>query len=204
MAAVAGIATGLAVSVALTGGKATAATTSEYPLRIALPEVEIIAPSIDVQRTDRPSSVIPADALAARTPLDNAPQLNTASLAAPSEPISIGPAGMMTLDYDLAQFASANQGGGTSDGSVQTSMALQVNGVARGSAQIRVADSAQILIATGSLASAIGEQASSLPPRLKTALDDGTGFLPFYELRAAGIDVQYDPVNDRIALTLPG
>ncbi|XUU59829.1 hypothetical protein ACRAQ6_09635 [Erythrobacter sp. HA6-11] len=203
MAAIAGIATGLALSITLIGGTAAAATAPDYPLRIALPEVETIAPSIDIQRTDQTSSNVPAGDLAARTPLDTALQLNTAPPATPGEPIATGTAGMMALDYDLAQFASANQGGGTSDGSVQTSMALQVNGVARGSAQIRVADSAQILIATGSLASAIGDQATSLPPRLKTALDDGTGFLPFYELRAAGIDVQYDAANDRIALTLP-
>ena len=208
LAALSGIVAGLAWSVSPIAQSAIGAN-SAYPVRIALPEAQSAAPSIDVLRTDQVSTaraeavtVTPAVVReAAGIQRDSGGGLE--GMPDTPEPLRTGPGGMLAVDYDLAEFATANRTSTASDGSVQTDMPLLVNGVARGSAQIRIADSAQILIATSSLASAIGDQSSRLPSRMKTALDSGTGFLPFYELRAAGIDVQYDPVNDRIALTLP-
>lgn len=82
-------------------------------------------------------------------------------------------------------------------------MPLLVDGISKGSARIRVADNAQILIAAGTLAQALGERGKALSPSLSARLERDTGFIPFHDLRAAGIDVRYDAAKDHISLTLP-
>ncbi|WP_394727331.1 hypothetical protein [Altererythrobacter sp. GH1-8] len=181
---------------------------ADYPLRVSLPEMRILSPSLDVLTTsdrelsDDPAGVVTAPEDEDPASRDASPSDATRALRETARPVATGPGGMLALDYDLARYAAANSYN-PSDGSIQTRMPLIVDGVARGTADIRVADNAQILIATSSVARAIGSRASTLGPRLSAALENGTGFLPFYELRAAGIEVQYDAVQDRIALTLP-
>jgi hypothetical protein len=88
-----------------------------------------------------------------------------------------------------------------STGSLTVQKQLYVNGVSSGAATIRIDEGAQILIATKSVALALGDKTEALPRRISGALAKGTGFIPFYELRSAGINVTYDPVNDRVSLS---
>ncbi len=208
IAALLGLTAGLFLSVSPVVQKWAGLDTSR-PLRVALPEVRVASPSLDVLKTsDAPESRTNAQ--------ESGTQISPEAGAAPSAEASgraqqqsgatsipTRPGGMLALDYDLAEFAAANSTSGSSDGNIETSMPLLVDGVESGTAKIQVADNAQILIATSSVARAVGARASALSPRLSSALESGSGYLPFYELRAAGIDVQYDPIRDRLALTLP-
>ncbi|MFZ9396298.1 MAG: hypothetical protein ACO25F_09600, partial [Erythrobacter sp.] len=87
------------------------------------------------------------------------------------------------------------------DGSLTVTKPLLVDGKNRGSATIRIEEGAQIYIATASVADALGDQADTLPRRIAGALATRSGFIPFHELRGAGIAVEYDPVTDRVSLS---
>lgn len=208
LAAGAGIAAGLAVTASPLLRQISGIEES-YSLRVDLPEPTRqtdpqTPPNVSEQSAasaDQPQVALSeSDTIGALQPTPGSSP--SASLGA-DQPIATGPGGMLALDYDLAQFATSSATSVASDGGIDTSMPITVNGVSSGNADIRVADNAQILIASRSLAQAIGPFADTLPPRLASSLADGTGFVPFYELRAANIDVQYDPVANRISLTLP-
>ena len=121
------------------------------------------------------------------------------------------PGEVLPLDYDLAKLmpskpaASTHSGGearyNSEDGSLTVTKQLLVDGKSRGNATIRIEEGAQILIATASVADALGDQVDSLPRRISGALATRTGFIPFHELRGAGIAVEYDPVTDRVSLS---
>lgn len=179
----------------------------DYPVKFPLPDAVIAAPAIDVLRTDGPAgagTAPPSDQVGGgdiQRTLESTSEASASGAAAQAP--EIGPGGILALDYDLTRYAAANSGYDRNDGSIETTMPLLLNGKASGNAQIRIVDNAQIQIATRAVANAVGERRAELGPRLSSALESGTGFLPFHELRAAGINVQYDPVNNRIALTLP-
>lgn len=109
----------------------------------------------------------------------------------------------LSLDYDLAALEPVPEKFDASDGSLTVKKPLYVDGASAGSATIRIEEGAQILIATSAVARALGSRAQSLPPRIAGALAKGSGFIPFHELRGAGIVVEYDPVRDRVSLSLP-
>ena len=124
------------------------------------------------------------------------------------------PGQFLSLDYDLATLdttrgdtiepGSANSARFNSeDGSLTVTKPLLVDGEARGNATIRIEEGAQILMATSSVANALGSRVENLPRRVAGAIATGTGFIPFHELRGAGISVEYDAVNDRVALSMP-
>ena len=111
--------------------------------------------------------------------------------------------GFIEVDYDLSTLKPAAETYNRGDGSLTVQKPLFVDGKSSGAATIRIEEGAQILIATSSVARALGEKADTLPRRISGALATGTGFIPFYELRGAGVEVAYDPVNDRVSLSLP-
>lgn len=127
----------------------------------------------------------------------------------------VAPGEVMALDYDLATLvpsqprgdaaARAGSSGETrfnaEDGSLTLSKPLLVDGKNRGNATIRIEEGAQIYISTAAVADALGSQAEALPRRISGALATRTGFIPFHELRGAGIAVEYDPVTDRVSLS---
>ncbi len=136
----------------------------------------------------------------------------------PSDSASVrelAPGEMLPLDYDLAKLVpsqprseAATRAGArgearfnAEDGSLTVSKPLLVDGKSRGNATIRIEEGAQIYIATASVADALGSQAETLPRRISGALATRTGFIPFHELRGAGIAVEYDPVTDRVSLS---
>ena len=122
------------------------------------------------------------------------------------------PGAFLNLSYDLStltpstpaadsssSFASFN----ASDGSLTVTKPLLVDGESKGRATIRIEEGAQIYIATSAVAEALGPRAQNLPSRIATALETGNGFIPFHELRGAGVAVEYDPVTDRVSLSMP-
>lgn len=121
------------------------------------------------------------------------------------------PGQMLAVDYDLARLtpkmAPTNSSAGrkpqfnAQDGSLTVSKPLLVDGQSRGSATIRIEEGAQIFIATSSVADALGSRVETLPTRISSALATRSGFIPFNELRGAGIAVEYDPVTDRVSLS---
>ena len=124
------------------------------------------------------------------------------------------PGQFLSLDYDLATLDTTRgdtiePGSGnvarfnSEDGSLTVTKPLLVDGQARGIATIRIEEGAQILMATSSVANALGARVEDLPRRVAGAIAAGTGFIPFHELRGAGISVEYDAVNDRVALSMP-
>ena len=107
------------------------------------------------------------------------------------------------LDYDITTLEPVSESFDRGDGSLTVRKPLYVDGVNSGSATIRIEEGAQILIATSAVARALGDRTKQLPSRISGALAKGDGFIPFYELRGAGVAVEYDPVTDRISLSLP-
>ena len=115
----------------------------------------------------------------------------------------LAPGDFISVDYDIGTIDTVPEKYDRSDGSLTIEKPLFVDGVSSGPARIRIEEGAQILIATSSVARALGERASTLPRRITTALADGDGFIPFYELRGAGISVEYDAARDRVSMTMP-
>lgn len=146
--------------------------------------------------------------------LDPAPARSASGGPAPEAPATqkLGRSELLAVDYDLAKLkpsqpAAASETLGSKaaydseDGSLTVTKQLLVDGKSRGSATIRIEEGAQILIATASVADALGPQIENLPRRISGALATRTGFIPFHELRGAGIAVEYDPVTDRVSLS---
>jgi len=115
----------------------------------------------------------------------------------------LAPGDFLSVDYDLAQLEAAPEKYDRSDGSLTVQKPLFVDGVNSGAATIRIEEGAQILIATSSVARALGDRANALPRRISTVLAQGSGFIPFYELRGAGITVEYDAARDRVSMSMP-
>ena len=190
-----------------------------YPLRVSLPRTVVIALDEleEMAESDASLAVVveqQKEALAKQADQDNASMpgnsaqfakafgdLDTSGSAKPApEPNA---SGFLEVDYDLSTLTPAAETYDRSDGSLTVEKPLFVDGKSSGAATIRIEEGAQILIATSSVARALGKKADALPRRITGALATGTGFIPFYELRGAGVDVAYDPVNDRVSLSLP-
>ena len=206
------------------------ATNPDYPLRITLPEVRPIAVEELVTLVEQNERLVAADVgLFERD--DTEPGGSTgngfaaafAALIEPSGPRrsaatptrqpmpDLKPGEMLAIDYDLATLtprelqddtvASSKPRFNAQDGSLTVSKPLLVDGQSRGSATIRIEQGAQIMIATASVADALGPRVETLPSRIANALATRTGFIPFNELRGAGIVVEYDPIKDRVSLS---
>lgn len=113
------------------------------------------------------------------------------------------PGKFLAVDYNLAEQTAVRANVDSSDGSLTVQKPLFVNGVNAGAATIRIESGAQVLIATSSVAKALGDRANALPSRITNALTKGSGFIPFYELRSAGIQVEYDAARDRVSFSIP-
>lgn len=122
------------------------------------------------------------------------------------------PGAFLNLSYDLSTLTPSTPAGGSSsssasfnasDGSLTVTKPLLVDGETKGRATIRIEEGAQIFIATSAVAEALGPRAQNLPTRIATAIETGNGFIPFHELRGAGVAVEYDPVTDRVSLSMP-
>ena len=198
---------------------ASATNTISYPLRVSLPRTVVIALDEleELAESDASLAVVveqQKEALAKQADQDsgsvpgNSAQFATAfgelDTSASGKPApQANASGFLEVDYDLATLEPAAETYNRSDGSLTVEKPLYVDGKSSGAATIRIEEGAQILIATSSVARALGDRASALPRRITGALATGTGFIPFYELRGAGVEVAYDPVNDRVSLSLP-
>lgn len=181
------------------------ATLAEVPVAIQPNVPEPLVPA--AQTRDFASAF--AD-FAASLPASQRSDARAAAAIAAAE--GLEPGAFLNLDYDLAtlapsQPASGASGGSTSynasDGSLTVTKTLLVDGESKGRAAIRIEEGAQLYIATAAVADALGPRAQALPTRIATALETGSGFIPFHELRGAGVAVEYDPVTDRVSLSMP-
>ena len=181
---------------------------SQYPVRIALPAAA-------------PLQVEKLDALIRDHEAGGSPQLTPAQMTEQSnersEPgqagealqdraeqlanVDLAPGEVLAINYDLTSLKAAPEKLDRTDGSLTVEKQLFVDGVSTGEATIRIESGAQILISTTSVAKALGDKTEALPRRISGALAKSTGFIPFYELRSAGIDVRYDPITDRVSLS---
>ena len=185
------------------------------------PEIDVVPPSTNLAETNSNSLSTPAtpgsrdfasafaDFTASLPAAQRADARAAAALAAAE---GLEPGAFLNLSYDLAtlspsQPASGGSGGSASynasDGSLTISKPLLVDGESKGRATIRIEEGAQIYIATSAVAEALGSRAQALPTRIANAIETGTGFIPFHELRGAGVSVEYDPVTDRVSLSMP-
>ena len=179
-----------------------------YPLRMQLP----VSEPVEVQELTK---LVKEHSSLARLDLDLGEQYSGAferafsDLLAPGKSVdppparNLQPGQFLELDYDLATLEPVQETFDPGDSSVTVEKPLYVDGVSTGSAKIRIEEGAQILIATSAVARALGEKTEQLPSRISGALAQGDGFIPFYELRGAGVAVEYDPVTDRISLSMP-
>ena len=184
-----------------------------YPLRVALPEA---APLTEAEVSRLIAAHGTLDEVDPQDLPDRPPEFQTGSqignrnsaafddafrdLVKKPEP---KPGEFLAVDYNLAELKPVKADVDPSDGSLTVQKPLFVNGVSAGAATIRIESGAQILIATSSVAKALGDRANALPRRISGALAGGSGFIPFYELRSAGIQVEYDAARDRVTLSMP-
>ena len=190
--------------------EATRVPGAQYPLRVALPDATAL-PSEEL------ASLI-EEHEAASGEVTMAPPSNGRRFAAAfgsgafgddrqlpklAPPVNLKPGEFMPLDYDIGTLKPAKEKLDRGDGSLTVSKPLLVDGVSAGSASIRIEDGANILISTAAVAKALGPKADALPTRITRALASGNGYIPFYELRSAGIAVEYDPVRDRVSMSMP-
>ncbi len=180
---------------------------ARYPLQFLLPEAIPLATNklADLIESHEQGPNLPAPAQ------ENLPQLARqidTSRPAPGAgngtellDFDLAPGEVLPINYDLTSLEPVPEKIDRSSGSLTVEKQLYVDGVSSGAATIRIEEGAQILIATKSVAQALGNRTETLPRRISGALAKGTGFIPFYELRGAGIDVSYDPVNDRVSLS---
>lgn len=212
----------------LVAGMAAGESLRGYPLRLPMPEARPLAMAelaemvaederiadlgIDIPGAQVGSSAssISGRFAAAFSSLIEPSRPAPAAIPAPQLP-QLAPGEMLDVDYDLAQLTPVEVPGdlapgaapryNAEDGSLVVSKPLLVDGQSRGSATIRIEQGAQIMIATASLADALGPRAEELPSRISNALASRSGFIPFNDLRGAGITVEYDPVRDRVSLS---
>jgi len=184
--------------------------TSGYPVRVALPEAEPV-PLEELSELVKEHKAlaklnldidIPERAETPRPPKDKNNQQSSAFDAQFAD-LSLEPGEFLKVDYDLSEPTRKNSSFDASDGSLTVEKPIYINGVKTGAAKIRIEEGAQILIATSAVAKALGDRATTLPSRISSQLAQGTGYIPFYELRGAGIAVEYDPVGDRVSLSMP-
>lgn len=182
--------------------------TPGYPLRVALPEAEPVPLDELSQLVQEHQSLadlnidLPA-ATDKPTPSQEKANRQSSTFDAQFADLSLQPGEFLQLDYDLSEPDAKNSKFNANDGSLTVEKPLYINGVKTGAAKIRIEDGAQILISTSAVAKALGDRATTLPSRVSSALAQGTGYIPFYELRGAGIAVEYDPVGDRVSLSMP-
>lgn len=175
-----------------------------YPQRIALPQTSDIAieeySRLVGEGELRISPTKQDEVLADKAVKSEVPQLAQSD---PAPAADLGPGEFLPVEYDIATLEPSQAHYDRSDGSLEVRKSLYVDGVSAGAATIRIEEGAQILIATASVAKALGAKTELLPKRIAGALATGVGFIPFYELRGAGLTVEYDPVNDRVSLSTP-
>lgn len=175
--------------------------------QLELADVGLLPDGTEAQPTHEANSF--ATAFAGLFGAASAPR--TTGKLVPSRIPDLKPGEVLAVDYDLAKLTPVEAPGAApasgkprfnaQDGSLTVSKPLLVNGQSRGNATIRIEEGAQIFIATASVADALGDRAGALPSRISNALATRSGFIPFNELRGAGIAVEYDPVKDRVSLS---
>ena len=179
-----------------------------YPLRVALPDAEPL-PAVELAGliADHTAPAGNASEMERASPTTNNRDLAQIAGKKPdlaiAPPVQLRPGEFISVDYDIGTLEPVSEKLDRKDGSLTVSKPLLVDGVAAGSATIRIEEGAQILISASAVAKALGPKAEKLPKRISTALAKGSGFIPFYELRGAGISVVYDPVRDRVAMSTP-
>ena len=180
--------------------------TAQYPVRVALPDAqplptEQLEDVIREHKAGATPSFAEAESLNSgrndSQAIDQKPTTEADQLAA----LDLAPGEVLAINYDLTNLEPAPEKVNREDGSLTVDKQLYVDGVSIGQATIRIESGANILISTTSVAQALGDRADALPRRISSALATNSGFIPFYELRGAGIGVSYDPITDRVSLS---
>lgn len=186
-----------------------------YPLRLDLPSAQVqqsqklalVEASNSSVLEQEPSGNSPSrpsfDSSAFATAFSSSIFGDTKQQSKVPAAVQVEPGKFLSLNYDLATLEPSAERLDRSDGSLTVEKPLIVDGVSAGSATIRIEEGAKILISVSSVSKALGSKANSLPKRITGALDKGSGFIPFYELRGAGIAVEYDAAQDRVAMSMP-
>jgi hypothetical protein len=99
----------------------------------------------------------------------------------------------MRLEFSLASLQ------GNAD-PIDIQKVVRTQGADRGSVKLRIANDARILINSSDLISVIGDELSAEEIASLSASQPANGFTDFDTLRAAGLDVRYDPVHDRLLI----
>ncbi|WFL76619.1 hypothetical protein P7228_11505 [Altererythrobacter arenosus] len=180
------------------------------PLRLVLPEATVVQPAS--LAVDSAADTVAADRDGRETS-QSASDFDSAFLSAdftgpisstkPPSPIDLKPGRFLDLKYDISRLEPTAEKLDRNDGSLTVEKPLLVDGVSAGSAMIRIEEGAKIYISASSVARALGPKVNALPKRISGALAQGSGFIPFYELRGAGIAVEYDAARDRVAMSTP-
>lgn len=203
----------LAAAFAATSGRDTvdglARMLTGYPIRIDLAEVERVTTRKDLTRRSPLAFAQEADGAADQDTLlidpllvpsvaegsEIAPaageslQVDHVTASAPSASRATaggGLANVLALDYDLS-------GGPQSASALQVRKEVQHNGESVGRVEIRIDNNSAIYVARADLVRIV-PSASDEAERL------GDDYLGLAALREAGINLRYDPVNDRLVL----
>ncbi|MEP5938625.1 MAG: hypothetical protein ABJ239_09885 [Erythrobacter sp.] len=183
------------------------AVTPQYPLRVALPEAAPLpTEQLDELIREHEAGSSPRLAEAEIAQPVTVPDLPALDDEVPEQDeqvaaVDLAPGEVLAINYDLVSLQASPEVVDKTTGSLTVEKQLFVDGVSTGEATIRIESGAQILISTTSVARALGDRTEALPRRISSALAKSTGFIPFYELRGAGIDVTYDPITDRVSLS---
>lgn len=183
---------------AVTGRGPSAA--GEYPVRIALRQSgpasgsRLLAPAPELGAAE-----YEADGEAATTADDAADLLRQPS-ASPSVTAATSDRGAATdrslvIQFDLADAAESWVGGSA----IEIRKAIRVNGADAGDASIHMNASSELSIAREELGRLL---AGSGRQELVGKLGSGGRFVSFDEMRSHGIEVRYDPVSDRILISI--
>ncbi len=182
--------------------------TPGYPLRVALPDAEPVPLEELSELVKEHQALADLDIDIPKPAAEAAPQKissqkQSSTFDAQFADLTLEPGEFLKLDYDINEPGKKRSQINSNDGSLTVEKPLYINGVKTGAAKIRIEEGAQILISTSAVAKALGDRATTLPSRISGVLAQGTGYIPFYELRGAGIAVEYDPVGDRVSLSMP-
>lgn len=101
--------------------------------------------------------------------------------------------GLMKVHFDLAGQSGAS-------GGFSVRKPLIANGVAYGDVELRIMGDTRIFVNANQISGLLADRGERGAAAVRKAAG-GNGFVEFDDMRAAGIDVRYDPVRDRIVLS---
>jgi hypothetical protein len=180
----------------------------DYPIRIALRETRPVGMNLawispaatgdagppEAKEPGANPSESAADEAAADRDGDAA---GKASRAPPSEtqgPVTRAtPAKFLKLAFSIANVQNSGN-------AIDVQKMIQTRGLDKGKVKLRIASDATILVSSNDLISVMGDELSAEAIAALNAARPADGFTDFNSLRAAGLDIRYDPVRDRLLI----